>query len=172
MNRPEWVKWLIVIIELALIVGAVWGGIWLFRSIGFAEGAEDGGNMRCWVLCQPDSYVNVRRRASSRSEETGQAYCGMEMETDGTEQNGFVHIVNCGTEYGDGWISAGYIVYGEPEAVFAERTIRSNGRVACRKTIGGKRRCWVKDGQTVVVYMMTRSMAVTSRGFIERKWIE
>jgi len=35
MDRPDWLKWLIVIGELALIVGAIYGCILIFRAIGF-----------------------------------------------------------------------------------------------------------------------------------------
>ena len=33
----EWQKWIVVVIEIALLVGAVWGCIWVFRTVGLAE---------------------------------------------------------------------------------------------------------------------------------------
>ena len=136
-----------------------------------SAGAEDHAEMRCWVLCQPDDYINIRSGPGKRYEASGYAESGMEFTTDMKEKNGYIHLVGV-TENGDGWISSGYVVFSEPETVGREMRIRSNGRVACRRTIDGKRRCWVKNGETVTVYMMTRIMAVTNKGFIERKYLE
>lgn len=135
------------------------------------------GETDCWVLCRPQQdgrmadYINIRRGPGKQHEATGYAESGMRFSTDMEERNGYIHLVGV-TEYGDGWISSGYIVFEEPVKVNREMRIRSNGRVACRKTIDGKRRCWVKNGETVTVYAMTRSVAVTNKGFIESRYLE
>ena len=130
--------------------------------------AEDGTD--CWVICQPGDYINIRKGPGKRYEETGYAESGMRFTTDMEERNGYMHLVGV-TEYGDGWISSGYIVFAEPETVGREMTVRSNGRVACRKTIDGKRREWARNGDRVTVYAKTRSIAVTNRGFIESRYL-
>ena len=129
------------------------------------------GETDCWVICQPGDYINIRKGPGKQHEATGYAESGMRFTTDMEERNGYIHLVGV-TEYGDGWISSGYVVFGKPEEVNREMRIRSNGRVACRKTIDGKRRCWVKNGETVTVYAMTRSVAVTNKGFIESRYLE
>jgi hypothetical protein len=50
--------------------------------------------------------------------------------------------------------------------------ICGKARVACRKTIGGKRRAWAKPGSTVTVYWISEEWAVTSKGFIASRWLE
>lgn len=148
-----------VMIALAFIFGAP------------CVSAETEIEVPCWVLCQPEDYINIRSGPGKRNEVTGYAESGMQFTTDLEERNGYIHLVGV-TEYGDGWICSGYVVYSQPENVDREMTVRSNGRVACRKQIDGKRRCWVNAGETVIVYKMTRLMAVTNKGFIERKYLE
>ena len=162
----EWQKWIVVVIEIALLVGAVWGCIWAFRTVGLAEEQMD-----CWVICQPTDYVNVRRRPGRRSEIVGRAEAGMRFQTDGKEKSGFIHVIGVG-EYGEGWISSGYVSWSRPEDMDREMEISSRGRVACRKCIGGKRRCWALDGEKVRVYWMADGWAVTSRGFIQSQYLE
>lgn len=124
----------------------------------------------CWVLCQPDSYVNVRESARRNSAVIGRAYTGDRFETDGKCRDGFLHVY-CSLEQDEGWIAIGYIVTDEPRPVNELWIVESNGRVACRKTIDGARRCWVVNGSTLTVYWMSDSWAVTDKGFIKSEFI-
>ena len=132
--------------------------------IAGAAGAET-----VWVMCQPDSRVNIRSRPSGRSEAVGYAECGDGFATDGKQKNGFVHVF-ASVEAGEGWISAGYLVWEQPEQVGRQMVISAKGRVNARKTIGGKRRCWVRPGDTVTVYWAA-DWAVTNKGFIQTKYL-
>lgn len=138
----------------------------LVLGVTFAEGNE---LETVWILCQPDSYVNVRARPTSRSEETGYLECGDSVETDGRKKNGFLHVFPS-TEAGEGWISIGYIIYEEPERVWKEMMVVAKGRVNARKTVGGKRRVWVKPETIVMVYWMG-DWAVTNKGFIKSEFL-
>lgn len=122
-----------------------------------------------WVLCQPNSFVWIRERPSGRSPEAGYAECGDVFETDGRKKNGFLHVY-ASVETGEGWISLGYIVWEKPVRVFETRHIDSKGRVNARRTIGGKRRCWLKDGDEIKVYWMAE-WAVTNKGFVKAEYI-
>ena len=122
-----------------------------------------------WVICQPDSVVNIRSRASSRSDAVGYAMPCDSFETDGVRRKGFLHIY-APIEAMEGWVSLGYVVYDEPVPVYEEREIDASGRVAARRTIDGKRRCWLKPGETVRVYYVAE-WCVTSAGFVRREFI-
>jgi len=124
-----------------------------------------------WVLCQPDSYVNIRARASGRSQREGYALCGDFFETDCKTKNGFLHIY-ASIEAGEGWISLGYIVWDEPQAVNAQYYICSPYRVAVRKTIGGERRKWAHALDEFQVYWMSNEWSVTNKGFIKTEYLE
>ena len=124
-----------------------------------------------WVLCQPDSYVNIRATANKHGKEAGYALCGDSFETDGKVRNGYLHVL-APNELGEGWIAEGYIVWNEPKEVNAEYTIRSNGRVSIRKTIDGKRRKWGHDSDVLTVYWMTSEWALTNQGFIRTEYLE
>ena len=117
-----------------------------------------------WTLCQPDSKVNIRARASGRSDIVGFACCGDDFETDGKRKGGFLHVF-APVEAGEGWIALGYIVWEKPVYIGERREVDSSGRVNARKTIGGKRRCWLQPGDEIMVYWAA-DWAVTDKGFV------
>ena len=122
-----------------------------------------------YVLCNPESYVNIREKPSKRSARAGFAYCGDDFRTDGKIRHGFLHVF-AGTENGDGWISTGFIVYSQPEKVDDTWVIDSNGRVAARSTICGKRNRWLKNGKEITVYYVAE-VAVTNYGFVDARYV-
>ena len=135
----------------------------LFVSSAFAEDI--------WILCQPDSYVNIRPFASKKQEPCGIMECGWDAITDGTSKNGYLLVYTTSTEAGSGWIKKGYIVYSKPVVHTYKTNIYSKGRVACWRAIGGNRRCWVKNGDCVTVYATSEEWAVTNKGFIKTKYL-
>ena len=139
--------------------------------IGSLAAAEEEGTS-VWVMCQPESYVNIRERPGSRSPVLGRYEAGTRLTTDGKTKNGYLHLIHLTLESEEGWIHGGYIVYGEPEEKNATYEIRSNGRVAARKTIDGKRRRWMRNGDRVTVYRASRVWAVTNRGFIQTRYLK
>ena len=156
---------LIVIMMLCAVTMFVW---MLLDDAGLAE--EDGYD--AWIICQPDSYVNIREAPRKTGIESGRLDSGDRVRTDGRMKNGYLHIIDAGTEKGDGWVHAGYIVYDEPRRTTERMQICGKARVACRKTICGKRRAWAKPGSTVTVYWISEEWAVTSKGFIASRWLE
>ena len=140
----------------------------LIAPVGMAQAEKE--RIPVWVLCQPDSYVNVRSKPSRKSQVEGYAYCGDGFETDGKTKNGFLHVY-ASTESGEGWISNGYVVYEEPTAVNETWIVESKGRLAARMTVNGKRRKWLKPGAKIVVYYVAE-WAVTSEGFVRPEYIE
>lgn len=117
-----------------------------------------------WTMCQPHSQVNIRARASGRSEIVGYATCGDDFETDGKTRGGFLHVF-APVEAGEGWIALGYIVRQKPVYVGQRLTVDASGRVKARRTIGGKRRCWLQPGDEIMVYWAA-DWAVTDKGFV------
>lgn len=126
---------------------------------------------QCWILCQPDSFVNVRERAKKTSAESGRLECGDTAQTDGAIKNGFLHLNDAPTESGEGWISKGYIVYSEPVKIMKKVNVCSFNRVACWRYIGGKRRCWVTGNDIVMLYYVSEEWSVTNKGYIRTKYL-
>ena len=124
-----------------------------------------------WVLCMPDSEVNVRERPKKTGQIFGGAMCGACMWTDNIKRNGYLHVLELASESDTGWISARYVVYDEPVEVNAVMEIRSDGRVACRRWINGKINSWIMNGDRLTVYWMSPSWAVTSRGYIRSEFL-
>ena len=93
-----------------------------------------------FVLCQPNSFVNVREFPRKGSEIAGRVELGDELETDGITKNGYIHI--CGFE-GGAWICAGFVTESPVTVATIPTVIQSKGRVACRRSIKGTRRKWL-----------------------------
>ena len=123
-----------------------------------------------WVLCQPDSYVNVRRSASKKQEPNGTMECGWDAETNNKTKNGFIYV-EVPNEDGYGWINKGYIVHSKPVIITFKTNIYSNGRVACWRSIGGNRRCWVKPGAEITVYAVSEEWSITNKGFVKTEYL-
>ena len=121
-----------------------------------------------YVLCQPDSFVNVRAFPRKGAEITGYAELGWQLETDGIRKNGYVKV--SGYE-GDAWIYAGYLTDCAVTVITLKTQIVSKGRVACRRAINGTRRKWLKDGTEVTIYALSDEWSITDKGFIKTQYL-
>ena len=121
-----------------------------------------------YILCQPDSFVNVRQFPKKGSEVVGRVELGWELESDGQKKNGFVHVE--GFE-GGGWINAGFVTSEPVQVQTIETEIVSNGRVACRRSIKGTRREWLINGQKTVIFAVAGDWSITNKGFIQTRFL-
>ena len=136
----------------------------------YAAGAEDYTQ---FILCDPkvENYVCIRRSPRKGSEETGRLECGDSFITDGRYKNGFIHILGM-TEYGEGWVYAGYVVDDRPVIGRCNATVAATGRVMTRRYIGGRKSGWVSVSADLKVYAYSTEWAVTSKGYIPTKYLE
>lgn len=161
-----------------LIVGVLAIGIFLGVALSCAvyihsAQAENSGMLYyCWAMCQPDSEVVIREFPKKKSDPVGAVSAGTLLMTDGVEKNGWVHLVNLPNETGEGWIHLGYISYSETVYNGHVYPIKANGRVACRRCIGGDLRCWVHDEEEITVYLVSNDWCVTNKGFILTDFID
>ena len=165
-NTARNVSRLLIAIIAALIILCSY---LILTDIGLAEDYEEE-YVKVWVLCQPDSWVNVREFAKKSSEEVAMGEAGDWFYSDMVKRRGFLHVFGS-FEAGEGWISLGYVVFDEPEAINETCFIESNGRVACRRSIGGDKRCWVYCDDDVIVYWASVEWSVTNKGFIKTEFI-
>lgn len=149
-------KALIALLLLALI----------FATTCYAEKITEA-----WVLCQPNSYINVRPFPKKDTERSGYLMSGDRIFIDGTEKRGYMHVYGI-TEAGEGWVFKGYIVYSEPYEDGHRYPIHAKGRVAARRTVGGTRRKWLHDGDILTVYMVSDEWCLTSQGFVKTEFID
>ena len=159
-------KVLILIVELLLIALVIYAVTAILDSAALSEELDE-----VWVICQPNDYVNVRLNPSRKSQVVGFADAGDRILTDGRKKNGYLRCYGIG-EAGEGWIFAGYVVWDKPERISGSAVVVSNGRLAARKYIGGKRRCWLKNMDIVKVYWISEEWAVTDKGFVKGRFIE
>lgn len=149
-------------LTIILLLAALW--------IEYAKAGEANG--QAWVICDPESYVNIRIGPGKKRAEVECAFCGDHLFTDSVEKNGYLHVVDMNAEDQEGWINLRYVVFDEPREVMTRLRIVSNARVACRKGVDGKIVRWVKNGDSVYVYWMSDTWAVTNRGYIQSRFIE
>lgn len=123
-----------------------------------------------WALCK--SYVNLRAKPSTKAEIVGYLDCGDGAETDCVVKNGWLHIVRPSMESGDSWVNLSYMVYSKPEKVDALMSVVGNGRVALRKTVDGKRRAWIRQGDMLKVLWVSDEWSLTNRGYIRTEYLK
>ena len=149
------------IIALILILSLV-----LPWSVGSAD------DKLIYVLCDPESYVNVRKTPKLDGEKTGWLLCGDSVMTDGKKKNHFLHVYGI-TEDGEGWVHIGFVVDDKPvveEGCHA--SIAANGKVRARWCIGGRRAAWLEVCDDVNVLARSDEWTVTNRGFIKTEYLE
>lgn len=149
------------VIEIVLYIGlflalvAVFGKAW----------ADDG-----WIVCQPDSYVNIRETPGKGGRVIGYLQLGDKVET-GERKKGYTHISGSYTEDGEGWVASGYIVDNKPQIETVRAWVDAEGRVACRRSAGGDLRRWLDEGQELILYASSAIWSVTSEGFVRTEYI-
>lgn len=164
-NSELW-KWIKVLIEIAIIAAVLLGFYSAFMSIAKADTITE----EVWILCEPKGTVNIRSTPGGRI--FGGATCGDKMWTDNRQKNGFIHVLDLAAEEENGWVSARYVIFDEPEEVNIEMTVDSDGRVACRKFINGNIKGWVYDGDKVFVYWTSDEWSITNKGYIKSEFLE
>ena len=156
--RRNWKTELFLMIILSILA------LLIFTVIREAHGED------AWILCQPDSYVNIRSHPG-HGEKVGFLDLGQQVTLDGTRQAGYAHIINASTESGEGWVSAAYIVTDKPAVGTVRAWVDAPGRVACRRSIGGDRRKWLHGGDELVLYASSAEWSVTDQGFIRTEYV-
>lgn len=164
MKKAE-VRCAALMVVFLLVVIAV---VLFLRETGLAERLQE----ECWILCQPDSCVTLRSGAGKNKPEFGACQCGDKLWTDNMIRNGFIHVLEVPAEESEGWISNRYVIMDKPEEMNQVMQIRADGRVACRKWIGGPVKAWIMPGDQLTVWWMSESWAVTSRGYIKSEFLE
>lgn len=121
-----------------------------------------------YAICQPESHINARRTPKMNGEIVGRLELGDSVWSDGVKRNGFLHVY--GPFESDCWVYAGFLV---PEITVkeSEKFIQAD-KVACRRSINGKRRKWLKEGDRVTVYAFSDDWAITDQGFIMIRFLE
>ena len=155
----------------ALVLAAA---VLLAALAAFAEEDDADQFYTLYVICKPDSYVNVREFPKKNALQAGRVECGDEVETKGEKRGQYLKVYISGIEAGEGWIHRGYLVEEVPE-VYRDGIpgeIRAKGRVAVRRFVDGPRRVWISPGKQVKIYALSDEWALTNRGFIRREFIE
>ena len=124
-----------------------------------------------YVLCKPDGEVNVRERAKLKSPIVGCVFFADRIETDGKEENGFVHVVNLHAETDSGWIYKGLLSEYQPIKATGKAQVFGAERVAARKYAGGKLKKWLYEGQNVELYAISEDWCVTEYGYVMTKFL-
>lgn len=119
-----------------------------------------------YVMCQPDSYVNIRARANKHSQEEGRLYVGDMVLVD-RQHGAWSHCVGLACEAGEGWVKTEFLDDWEPE-LFREGTkmVTVKDNVNARYSLNGKRRKLLRKGSKVTVWAISEDWAVTSQGMI------
>lgn len=145
----------------------------LVIALIFTEASAAGEEYReGWIMCQPDSYVNIREAPKTSANESGYLVAGDRIFLDGKVKNGYAHCVRLSTEASEGWVYKGFISSYEPVKDGREYRIRSKGRVAARRSISGDRRCWLHNDDILTVHLRSDDWCLTNKGFVKSEFID
>ena len=144
----------------------------VFLLCGSAGAERKKNPTEAWVMCQPDSEVNVREFPNRHAAEVARVFPGDRIELTGKKKGRWYHCT-IPSENGEGWIRGDFLVFTEPE-IYPEGKIfeTTNGKLYARYSIRGNKRKTLKKGVKVTVYMMSEDWAITSQGFIMSKFLE
>lgn len=123
-----------------------------------------------WIMCQPDSFVNIRESPGKGGRVVGYLELGDAIQTGG-HRNGYTHVTGISNESGEGWVASGYIVTDAPQVETVAAKVDADGRVACRRAIGGNRRKWLHAGDALTLYASSAEWSITSEGFVKTQYI-
>lgn len=134
--------------------------LWALLVTGAAAEKTSG-----WVMCQPDSMVNIREKPDKNSDVVAWGYMGDEITLDGRKKGKWLHvIIPC--ETGEGWIRSDYVSEDPPEDVGSGVFRVEKNNTFARTSAGGKIRLRMKAGKELTVHMVTALWCVTSEGFV------
>lgn len=148
----------ILAILLIVFLADIWG------DKAFADTGE------YYILCRPQSRVNVRNKPAKTASVTAWVECGQKVTVE-KYKNGFAFVTGLASEIPDGWIYAGYLVDEEP-VVREYKAEVWEGNVIARKCVNGKRLRVLKEGKIVTVFAKTHTWAVTNKGFVMCDWLK
>ena len=137
-----------------------------FFAANYGVAEEEG----YFILCRPESVVNLRNKPSKSAMVVGWLTFGDYVKTDGKTKNGFVHVIDIPAEDPEGWVYAGFLVWDKPRAETYKAQVYG-GRVVARSCVDGKRLCVLREGCTVTVYARCNRWAVTNKGFVMCDWL-
>lgn len=167
-------KILMTLVEIILIVWSVyWISVFLC-SVSTAEEWDEHEEeyMIAYAICTPGDVVNIRGNPNTKQSPTGYLEPGDRVYLDFKKRNGYWHAVNLSTEAGEGWIHAGYLVFDEPIVMEQGATIISNGRLAARKYVNGKRTRWLKPGAHLTVLVWSDEWCLTNCGYVRTEFLK
>lgn len=154
--------------KLAICISVM---VFIFYVCSVISKAEE--YIDAWILCHTDSCVLLREKPNKKSNEFSELECCDHIYTDNVVKNGYLHCVNIATESGDGWVSRAYVVYNEPYIPkFNERQIITSTRVAARRTMDGKIKKWLYNGENIKVYAISNDWCVTNYGYVKTEFID
>lgn len=155
----------------AIITTGLAVGVLLAALFGPSPAWAEGYPM--YVICTPGKEVNVRARATIHSDRTGYLCFGDEVTVIRSKdtRTGTWYLIDGVTEYGQGWVSGLYLTDDKPTADGREMVVASNGRVALRDGVDGKRTGWAKPGEVLQLICSSSGWAKTNRGYIRTDYL-
>lgn len=156
LNSVE--KFLLVLVAIMTIVGVALTIVMLTPEDAMADRLG-------FVLCDPESTVNIRETPDKSGIILGEMLCGDELKLDGKTRGEWLHVVDLGLEMSEGWISRRYV---SDARVTVERYLAKTkvAKVRVRANIDGKVTRRLKKGATVTVLASAPDWSVTDVGYI------
>lgn len=166
MKLKEWLK---EMHDNGLIILVFWVLLTLaLILIGLINPVTAEADRMGFVLCDPDSTVNLRFEPRKTGTAIAYLECGDALILDGKQKGEWLHVVT-GDENG-AWVHKGYIV--GIKVTIDTFEAQAKTKVRTRNQVNGRLTGTVKKGQKVTVYAYSEECCFTNRGYIKTKYLE
>lgn len=123
-----------------------------------------------YILCNPESYINLRTEPNKHSYAAGWAGCGDIVCPTGKTRGKWSQIYSGVDGYEYLWVITNYIVPDQPERVTGY-VVTTADRVYIRKTPGGDPNGRVKKGTRIRAYAASNEWICTNHGYISTEFV-
>lgn len=142
----------------------------LFMFFPSASIGESEEPVECYILCNPETYINIRTEPNKHSIAGGWAGCGDSVYPTGKTKGKWSQIVSTFDGYDYLWVITDYIVPDQPERITGY-VITTADKVHIRKTPGGDSNGRVKKGTRIRAYARSHDWICTNRGYISTEFV-
>ena len=165
MKKRDWMLWLKLAGELAIIGAVIWLVIFFLQGVGIAEEAEERAYNPLYVTAD---MLNGREQPTKKAQIGGMYYFGDELRPTGRISRDREWVEIYGGEAGTVWVKACYV--SERFSAFTV-TNENNGKVKIRSKMGaGKVKGYVKNGKSIEIDRVVLGWGHCSKGWVDLEY--
>lgn len=165
LNEVEKFLLVVVVVLMALAIG--------LTIIMLTPAEAEAEETKAYILCNPESYVNIRVIPNKNGIVSARYLCGDEVTLDGKKKGDWMHVVNAHGESPEGWVHRLYVCESCVVVLDEEQKATTNAKnVRVRNGVNGKILKRVKKGTEVRIMVISMDWCLTNKGYIKTECLD